>query len=359
MLSFLTFCRYHAFTFLTIAYVLYIITGGVIFMLLEQPEEDLLDAEVHEFVGRFLEDHKCVQERSLRNLLRKVLFTDRRGIAVLKSESNEYNFDFTSSLFFIITFLTTTGYGVTVPLSDEGRAFCMLYCLVGIPLTFFLFSSITDALLPWVTHAPIRYLQIYWGLSHNRAALLCCGGLAACTATLFFVLPAITLCLVERKWTFLQSLYYCFISLSTIGLGDYLPGRVQSQSMRLGLEFATSCYLVLGLVALLVVLESFWELQQVQALLRVFAGPHVREIKGLCLDEMVLGGDPWAGVSPVDRLQYMCPISTISPHLSDAPTAISAEERFILGPLQMSSSEKAASLSLHPDTSPDPPDQNS
>ncbi|XP_076829302.1 potassium channel, subfamily K, member 7 [Brachyhypopomus gauderio] len=317
--SLLTFCRSYAFTVLTIVYVLYLITGGVIFMCLEQPEADLLDAEAHGFVERFLEDHKCVQERNLNHLLRKVFFANRRGVAVLKSESDEYNFDFTSSLFFIITFLTTTGCDIAVPLSDEARVFCMLYCLTGIPFTFFLLSSITDALLPRVTHAPIRYLQIYWGLSHNRAALLCFGGLATCTATLFLVLPAIALCLLERDWSFLQSLYFCFTSLSTIGLEDYLPGRTQSQSVRLVLELATSCYLALGLVVLLVVLESFWELHQVQALLRVCAGPHVRAINGIDLDEMAPSGDP------ADGLQYTCPISTISPHLSSAPTTTSVD----------------------------------
>lgn len=119
--------------------------------------------------------------------------------------------------------------------------FCILYCLVGIPLTLLLLSCLTHALLPRVTHAPIRSLQIYWGLSHNSAALLHCGMLVVCTAVLFFLLPAVALCLLERDWSFLESLYYCFISLSTIGLGDYLPGRTHSQAAQQGLEFATSC----------------------------------------------------------------------------------------------------------------------
>uniref|UniRef100_A0A8C2FFT7 Potassium channel, subfamily K, member 7 n=1 Tax=Cyprinus carpio TaxID=7962 RepID=A0A8C2FFT7_CYPCA len=193
------------------------------------------------------------------------------------------------------------GYGSTVPLSDEGRVFCVVYCLVGIPFTLLLLSSLTHALLPWVTHTPIHNLQVFWGLSRNHAALLHCSVLAFCTATLFFLLPAGALCLLENDWSYLESLYFCFISLSTTGLVDYLPGRTQSRAARQGLEFYLpqyffltrlfSGYLMLGLIVLLVVMESFWELQQVQAILRFFAGPRQGELKGVGLDELVLSGD--------------------------------------------------------------------
>lgn len=106
--SVLTFCRSYAFTFLLLFYFLYMIMGAVTFMVLEQPEQDLLAAEVRELRVRFLENNKCVKESSLDDLLRKMLLARRRGVTVT-ADSDEYNFDFTSSLFFVITFLTTTG----------------------------------------------------------------------------------------------------------------------------------------------------------------------------------------------------------------------------------------------------------
>ncbi|KAK7176885.1 hypothetical protein R3I93_000969 [Phoxinus phoxinus] len=345
-----TFLCAHAFIFMMMAYGLFIILGAVILMILEQPEANLLVQEVRELKSLFLTENPCVEESSLDSLLMNVLSASKRGVAALKSDSVECNFDFTSSLFFVITFLTTTGYGTTVPLSDEGRVFCVVYCLVGIPFTMLLLSCLTRALLPRVTHTPIQNLQVFWGLSRNHAALLHCSVLAFCTATLFFLLPAGALCLLENHWSYLESLYFCFISLSTTGLGDYLPGRTQSQAARHVLEFATSCYLMLGLIVLLVVLESFWELQQVQAILHFFSGPPwLGELKGLGLDELVLSGD-MAG--PEEEPHYTLPISTISPTFSDSPATPTVElpPNFDMPP--MATSKENVPPSLRPNSSP-------
>ncbi|KAK2860616.1 hypothetical protein Q7C36_004782 [Tachysurus vachellii] len=347
MESLLNFCRSYAFFFLLVGYLLYMIIGAVIFMLLEQPEQDLLVAEVHELQVRFLENHGCMKESDLDRLLRKLLHAGKRGVTI-KADNNEYNFDFTSSLFFVITFLTTTGYGTTVPLSDEGRVFCMLYCVFGIPLTFLLLSCVTKALVPRVSHAPIRHLHIYCGLSRNNAELIYCGILAVCTATLFFLLPAVILCLVEKDWSFLESFYFCFISLSTIGLGDYLPGQTHNQAARQALEFATSCYLVLGLIVLLVVMESFWQLQQVRDVVRLFAGPAASALTEDGLDELALCEWTDNHDNPTQDVQFMPPISIISHNMPDSPTTPCVEDSCSPFTPQVARYKKT-----QPDTDPD------
>lgn len=97
----------------------------------------------------------------------------------------------------------------------------------------------------------------------------------------------------------------------------------------MGLMFLTcvcgsSCpgYLVVGLVVLLVVLETFWALPQVQALIRVFTGPRSTELKGLNLDEMVQDWDHTCPNSPDEAPEYALPISTISPCPPDMPSPL-------------------------------------
>ncbi|XP_043943038.1 potassium channel subfamily K member 1-like [Protopterus annectens] len=176
-------------------------------------------------------------------------------------------------------------YGHTVPLSDGGKAFCIIYSLIGIPFTLLFLSAIVQRIMVYITRRPIIYIHTRWGFSKQTIAIVHAVGLGIIVVTCFFFIPAAIFSVLEGNWNFLESFYFCFISLSTIGLGDYVPGEGYNQKFRELYKIGITCYLMLGLIAMLLVLETFCELQQLKKFRKMF---YVKKSKGddqLCIME--------------------------------------------------------------------------
>lgn len=125
------------------------------------------------------------------------------------------------------------GYGHVTPLSQEGKIFCMVYALFGIPLTLVLLTALVERLLvpsTWLLQAlNSRLGHLYQPFNIQVLHL---SMIVIILAALFLCTPAAVFAAIEPEWNFLDSFYYCFISLTTIGLGDYIPGDSPNQPYR-------------------------------------------------------------------------------------------------------------------------------
>lgn len=80
-----------------------------------------------------------------------------------------------------------------------------------------------------VTRRPVSYFHRRWAMSKSKLATIHATCLVILMTVLFLIIPAWVFISLERDWNFLESLYFCFISLTTIGLGDYVPGETHSK----------------------------------------------------------------------------------------------------------------------------------
>ena len=120
--------------------------------------------------------------------------------------------------------LFSPGYGHMAPLSAGGKAFCVVYTALGLPASLALVAALCHCLLPLLRH-PGAWVAIHWQLTPATAALLQASGLGLLVAGIFMLLPALVLWGLQGDCSLLEAIYFCFSSLSTIGLGDLLPGR--------------------------------------------------------------------------------------------------------------------------------------
>lgn len=95
-----------------------------------------------------------------------------------------------------------------------------------------LLTSSAQRLSLLLTHAPLLRLTTRWGWDLRQVACWHLVVLLGAVVTTCFLVPAAIFARLEEGWSFLDAFYFCFISLSTIGLGDYVPGEAPGQPHR-------------------------------------------------------------------------------------------------------------------------------
>ena len=116
-----------------------------------------------------------------------------------------------------------------VPKTTWGRIFCMLYALFGIPLTALMLRSVGNRIREWI----IAMIKLFDRRVYNREtenAELKSAVIAFGLLWLIILIPAIGYSSLETDWGYLGSVYYCFITFSTIGFGDLVPSALRADA---------------------------------------------------------------------------------------------------------------------------------
>lgn len=242
---------------LVVIYLAYLLLGALLVSNIEGPYETQKRQELRQYKADFLQEHKCVNESKLEAFLEKVLNANKYGVSVLRNATTDSNWDFASAFFFASTLVTTVGYGYTTPLSDSGKGFCIFFALIGVPFTMLVLTASVQRLMAVFTYAPINYFQLQWGYSRHAVTKVHFVILLLLMLVFFFLVPSAIFSAIEASWTYLDAFYFCFISLCTIGLGDYVPGEQYEQKLRSLYKICVTFYLLIGLMAMLLILHTF------------------------------------------------------------------------------------------------------
>ncbi|KAH7704789.1 Protein SUP-9 [Aphelenchoides avenae] len=131
-----------------------------------------------------------------------------------------HQWKFSGAFYFATTVITTIGYGHSTPMTIGGKMFCMFYALAGIPLGLVMFQSIGERLNTFAAKV-LRAFKSCFGRRQQTVThidlIIVCSALGS-----FLIAAGAWVFQKYEGWTYFDSLYYCFTTLTTIGFGDFV-----------------------------------------------------------------------------------------------------------------------------------------
>lgn len=228
------------FLLLAVLIGLYLLGGAVVFSALERAQERQAKQRWEERLANFSRSHN-LSRAELRRFLRYYEEATEAGIRV---DSARPRWDFTGAFYFVGTVVSTIGFGMTTPATPGGKIFLIFYGLIGCASTILFFNLFLERLITVIAYTMKlchqRRLQRLGVLPPESLGRLGKGkmdGLAGWKPSVYSVM--LILCLASllisccasavyssfEGWSYLDSLYFCFVAFSTIGFGDLVSSQ--------------------------------------------------------------------------------------------------------------------------------------
>ncbi|KAI5102698.1 potassium channel subfamily K member 18 [Silurus meridionalis] len=155
---------------LILSLIAYAVLGAFLFQEIEgRPRNDT--DEYRNFVRQVVDTVRNRSDESEEVLVGAIEQKIRTDYQAVWSQSHK-NWTFYGSLFFCCTVFTTVGYGEIYPVTGPGRAACIIYAMLGIPLMLLVISDVGDILAKLVSNAYQR-LHSYCKRFSSQLCSLC------------------------------------------------------------------------------------------------------------------------------------------------------------------------------------------
>ncbi|CAG5096242.1 Oidioi.mRNA.OKI2018_I69.XSR.g14531.t1.cds [Oikopleura dioica] len=198
----------------------------------------------------YLEQSVSIKRTDLAELLTKAAHFSIDNYQQLQSQCHGGNlrWDYHNAFFFAGSLASTIGYGNVYPETFGGKVFCIFFIAFGIPYFGYMMSVISELIhlnLRRVGTLRIRHRSLVpsssnfdkskYTMEFSTASYVIIG-----SAALVF-LPSYGLTLIEG-WSYFDSMYYSLITLTTVGIGDFVPSILPPNKFATYVRNDTKCF---------------------------------------------------------------------------------------------------------------------
>ncbi|KAM6186575.1 potassium channel subfamily K member 5 [Rhynchocyon petersi] len=228
---------------LTSAIIFYLSIGAAIFEVLEEPHWKEAKKNYYTQKLQLLKEYPCLGQEGLDKILQVVSDAAGQGVAITGNQTFN-NWNWPNAVIFAATVITTIGYGNVAPKTPAGRLFCIFYGLFGVPLCLTWIS----ALGKFFGGRAKRLGQFLTkrGVSLRKAQITCTAIFIVWGVLVHLVIPPFVF-MVTEDWDYIEGLYYSFITISTIGFGDYVAGVNPDANYHALYRYFVELWIYLGL----------------------------------------------------------------------------------------------------------------
>ncbi|KAM4041711.1 potassium channel subfamily K member 5 [Anomaloglossus baeobatrachus] len=205
---------------LTSAIIFYLSIGAAIFQVLEEPNWTQATKGFVLSKAKILDKYSCLTPEDLEEILETVSNAAGQGVTITGNTTFN-NWNWANAVIFAATVITTIGYGNIAPKTSAGRLFCIFYGLFGVPLCLTWIS----ALGKFFAGRAKRLGQFLTrrGVTLRKAQITCTAIFILWGVVVHLVIPPLIFMRTEG-WDYIEGLYFSFITITTIGFGDYVAG---------------------------------------------------------------------------------------------------------------------------------------
>ncbi|XP_041864984.1 potassium channel subfamily K member 13 isoform X2 [Melanotaenia boesemani] len=240
--------------------LLYLLCGAAIFSALEHPFELrarlLWKQQLDNFTRRYR-----VNLGALHTLLRQYEEANGAGIRV---DTLRPRWDFSGAFYFVGTVVSTIGFGMTTPATIAGKIFLIFYGLIGCAATILFFNLFLERIITmlayimrWCHERRLRCGAVRVMSSREESSgeedslegwkpsvyyvMLILG-----VASVVIACSASTLYSSMENWSYVDSLYFCFVAFSTIGFGDLVSSQREQYESQGAYRFGNCLFILMG-----------------------------------------------------------------------------------------------------------------